>query len=289
VGIDWLRMTPKPDADPDELRRLVREQAVAFQSLYGWESTGAHDEMRDSLLGELHFGPYRAACHTLVSRIDFPPVRDEDGCAVDHPALAPCFRVYPITRNPTFPPLVRCRAGRTILPDELPGQLAEWRRWAEEAARGDHDDYLRELHWYDTADWARCHWSCLHAAAVGSLSATGAWASKPGLIAAREEILRLPEPTVPRVRLSPDDKKPWDPADLEAGYPACLAAARTLAELTRRWDRNVGGNRKLRYYENSYHLTLDEFRARAADPWLHEFFAWAGRCAELGFGLYLDY
>src|SRR5436190_1211784 len=81
-------------------------------------------------------------------------------------------------------------------------------------ARGGHDDYLRELHWYETARWARYHWSCLHAAAVDSLTRDANWASKPELAAVRGQILRLPQPTVPDIRLSPDEKPKFERGEL---------------------------------------------------------------------------
>jgi hypothetical protein len=282
-------MKPKADADPDELRRLVREEAAAYQSIYGWSPVSDVDPVWSGLQLGLNWPACLRATRAIRELVEDASWDDERQCATDHPELVPCWRVSVIAGNPTFPPLVRCQAGRSILPDELPGQTEAWRRWAEEAARGTHDDYLRELHWYTGADWTRHHWSVLHAAAVGSLTATGAWASKPDLIAVREEILRLPEPPVPSIRLSPGEGKTRATEVLDTGYPVCLAAARTLVDVTRRWDRNVSGNRKLRYYENYYDLTLDAFRARAADPWLREFLTWADRCADLGFGLRLDY
>jgi hypothetical protein len=283
-------MKPKPGTNLEELRRLAREEALAYQSIYGWYPTSGTDPVWSGLQIELHSATYGAVKRAIRERVEMPGWDEQRECATDYPDLRPCWRIYPISYNPSFPPLVRCQAGRTFLPHELPGQLHTWQQWAAETARGDHDDYLRELHWYETADWVRYHWSCLHAAAVDALTATGAWAHRPETIVVRDEILRLPEPIVPCIALSPDPNAPArDRERLATDYPATLAAARTLVELTRRWDASVRGNRKLRYYENCYKFTLDEFRTHAADPWLHEFFVWAARCVELGFGLRLDY
>ncbi len=288
MGIDWFMVRFKSGADPDELTRLIREQAVAFQTLYGWfDSTSEDNPLLSGLLTDLHGPAYRAASDALAGLAEFPEYDDATGRATDYPDLAVCWRVYPITSGPIFPPLVRFRAGRTYLPADLQPQLDAWRTWAEQVAHGDHDDYLQELHWYETARWARYHWSCLHAAAVDSLTRDANWARRPELAAVREQILRLPQPTVPAVRLSPDGKPKFEQDELAREYPAALAVARTLVELTRAWDSKV--KHKLRYYEECYRLTLDEFRAAASDDWLREFFAWAGRCADLGFGLYLDY
>ena len=60
-------------------------------------------------------------------------------------------------------------------------------------------------------------------------------------------------------------------------------------QMTRARDSNVRENMKLRYYEDYYHFTLDEFRHHPRDSWLQKFFEWATRCVQRGFGIYLDY
>jgi hypothetical protein len=282
-------MKPKPGSDLEELRRLARQEAVAYQSMSGWYPARAVDPVSLAVQYALHDADCGAAAAALRERTEWAGWDHARECASDVPDLMPTWRVSVVSQNPTFPPLVRCQAFRTILPDELPDQLARWRRWVEGVVRGDHDAYLRELHWYSTADWAWYHWSCLHAAATASLAAPGAWASKPELVEVREAILRLAQPTVPGIAVSPDPGRPSPDRDkLETAYPATLTTAHTLAELTRRWDRCVRENRKLKYYEGCYRFALDEFREHASGRWLGEFFAWTGRCAELGFGLGLD-
>jgi hypothetical protein len=207
---------------------------------------------------------------------------------MDIPDLSPCWRVYPITHNPIFPPLWRLRAHRTFLPDQLEAQLAEWKDWARQVANGGHEEYVRELHLHVTSDFMRHHWSSLRAAAIASLCPTGSWATKPTLVDVRERIVRLPEPTVSRVRIEPSEKPSLRRDEFEAQYAVVFEEVKTLIELTRAWDSNVRQNEKLRYYEDYYHLTLGEFR-HYGDSWLQEFFGWATRCVQRGFGLYLDY
>lgn len=288
MGIDWFRVGVRRETDPAQLGRLMEQQALAFQSIGTWNSKACTDRVRDALCHRLHFETYLAASDSVRGLLEFPGWDDERQRATDLPDLVPCWRVYPITYNPTFPPLWRMRAHRTFLPDQLRAQLLVWKAWAAQVANGEHDAYLRELHLHETSDFMRHHWSFLRAAATESLTRTASWAHKPALVEVRERVLRLPEPTVSSVPIEPTEKRSVKPEEFDAHYAAVFEEARTLIALTRAWDANVRGNRKLRYYEGYYHLTLDGFRARARDPWLQEFFAWATRCVQQGFGFYLD-
>jgi hypothetical protein len=53
----------------------------------------------------------------LRELLDFPEYDHETSRPRDHPDLALCWRVYPITHSTIFPPQRRLRAHRTILPD----------------------------------------------------------------------------------------------------------------------------------------------------------------------------
>ena len=285
MGVDWVRMRPKSGAGADELRALARAEGLAYQSCDGWYPVSEAGSLRPDIGRALHETALAAATAGVRARVELAGWDHDRGCAADVPDLVPSWRVAVIAGNPAFPPLDRCRAFRTIPPDELPDQLAAWRRWVEDAGAGRHDTYLRDLHWYGTADWARYHWSVLHENAVRSFAAAGAWAKRPALAAVRDDILRLPEPVVPRVAVTPDRMEKGGGGPLAAkDYRSTLEAARALAELTRRWDGCVRGNQKLRYYEDCYKFTLDEFRAHLAGAWLAEFFAWADRCVAAGFG-----
>jgi len=286
MGIDWFRVQVKHAANHLELGRLIEQQALAFQSIWTWDSDAWTDQVRDDLCQRLHFETYQAASDALRHLLKFPEWNDE---RLDVPDLPPCSRVYPITHNPIFPPLWRLRAHRTFLPDQLEAQLPEWKDWAGQVANGGYEEYVRELHLHVTSDLMRHHWSSLRAAAIASLCRTGSWATKPALVVVRESIVRLPEPTVSRVRIEPSEKPSLRQDEFEAQYAAVFEGVKALIELTRAWDSNVRGNKKLRYYEDYYRSTLDEFRHYARDSRLQEFFEWATRCVQRGFGLYLDY
>jgi hypothetical protein len=288
MGIDWYRMSVKPDADRALLSRLVEQQAFAAQALYGWNSDAYTDWVRYHLVNALHEERYVNASRGLQAVLELPEWDDERRCAADIPDLDPCWRVYPITRYPIFPPLWRVRAHRTILPEELGPHLAQWKNWADDVGRGEHDDYLRELHLYATTDWLRYHWSALRGCAAASLGKSNNWTKKPALIEVRDEVLRLPEPQVYEVRIDPSQNPPERDA-LDARYQAVFVEVTRLLELNRAWNHHARSNWRVKYGPECYALTLDAFRAHASDPWLQEFFEWAGRCESLGFGLFFDY
>lgn len=290
MGVDWFRFRVKPGADPARLRALVREQAFAFQVWYGWEQSLSDEYplMRD-LLVNAHTTPGLDASRQLLGLIELPEYDREKGHAKDIPDLAPCWRVYPITDNDTFPPSVRFAAGRTYLPGEVAPALDGWRGWNEAVRLGRQDEYLAELHWYETARQSRYFWDRLHAAAVGSFEDDGKREPRPGFLATRERILRLRPPRLPRVRCLPTDRSAFDPGDLEKGYAEALTEAQAIIELTTSWNRGAPKRWRTQGTLDFFRLTLDEFRALASDSWLDEFFEWAERCADLGFGLYLDH
>jgi hypothetical protein len=281
MGIDWRRVRFKPDADRAVLQRLMDQHAHAYQSVDGWDLSYRRDRVRHALSLRLHES-------TLVDanrRLRELTLPDED-----HDSdFRLVMRVYPITHNPIFPPLVRLRAHRSFLPEQIPPQLREWQEWAEQVAAGEHDAYVRELHFYETANFLQEHWSQLRAIALESLTRTAKWAHEPARDQLRNRILNLPEPVpLPAIRIDPADRPDWRQENFGHQYPAALAQARELVELSRAWDAGLRSNLRSGYYERYYYLTLDQFRDHARDPWVFEFLAWATRCAEANYGLLLD-
>jgi hypothetical protein len=199
------------------------------------------------------------------------------------------WRVSAITGNPIYPPLWRLRAKRTFLPDELRLQVREWRRWAEQAAAGEHDDYLRELHLHETSDHMHYHWSYLHGYATASLSEVDGWARKPALAEVRERILHLHEPLVLDARIDPADENSGDGDVVEARRRAVFEDLADLLDLTRAWSSMVPPRWQVPDYEENYSLTFEAFKENARDPWLLDFLQWAEHCAERRFALYLEY
>jgi hypothetical protein len=290
MGVDWVRAYVPQDSRAARLEELVEQQAVAFQSMWGWSSHAAsdYDAVRRALNERLHFAAYHAASDSLRELLTFPEWYEARGCPRDLPELAASWRVYAITYNPIFPPLWRLQANRTLLPDRLRLQIREWKRWIEQAAGGERDDYLRELHLCDTSDFMHYHWSYLRGNATASLSEDGHWAKKPDLDEVRERILRLSEPIVTDARLDPSDGASADGERLDAHCRGLFDDLAVLLDLTRAWNSMVQGNWKVPDYEDSYALTFDAFKEKARDPWLLHFLQWTEDCAERGFALYLD-
>lgn len=289
MGIDWLRARLRSDADLGRVEALIEQQAVAFQSIWTWNAVARIDWVKYDLQSQLHFPSYCAASKSLRECLDFPAWNAERGVAEDMPDLPPSRRTYAITKSDIFPPLWRLRAHRTFPPDALAEQVRSWKEWTKQAAAGEHDGYLRELHLYHASDFCREHWSCLRKMAINSLERNNAWSVKPEFGEVRETIIRLPEPTVSKVRIEPVGPAPMPQAEFDAAYKTMFEQIKTLIELTRAWDSKVPTNKKLRYYANYYQLTFDAFRAQASSPSLHEFFAWADRCVQNRCVLYLDY
>jgi hypothetical protein len=291
VGTDWARAyIPKTSGSAD-LEKFVEQQAVAFQSMWGWSSHACsdYDSVRRTLHERLHMTAYRTASDSLRKLLTFPERDDAQGRSTDALELALCWRVYAITYNPTYPPLWRLRANRTFLPHQLPLQVREWRRWAEQAAGGEHDDYLRELHLHETSDFMHYHWSYLHGHATASLNGGDRWEGKPALAEVRERILQLHEPDVINARVDPADENSCDRDILEAHRRALFNDLTDLLNLTRAWSSMAPPEWKVPDYEENYDLTFEAFKERARNPWLLDFLQWAEHCAERGFALYLDY
>jgi hypothetical protein len=291
MGVDWVRAYVPRDTPSARLEELVEQQAVSYQSMWGWSSHACsdYDAVRRALNERLHLTAYRAASEALRDLLTFPEWDDARGCPTDIPELRPCWRVYPITHNPIFPPLWRLRANRTLLPDQLRLHIREWGRWVEQAADGGHDGYLRELHLYETSDFMHYHWSYPRGNATASLREEGHWAKKPDLAEVRERILRLPEPIVTDARIDPADEVSADRDGLDARRRTAFEDLAILLDLTRAWNSMVKGNWEVPDYEKNYDFTLDAFKERARDPWLSDFQRWAEDCAERGFALYLNY
>lgn len=291
MEIDWVRVSVPGTAELAKLENLVEQQALAFQSMWGWSSHACtdYDSVRRSLLQRLHETAYRAASDSLVALFSFPEWDDARGCCTDLPELSQSWRVYPITGNRIYPPLWRLRANRTFLPAQLGPQVRAWRQWAEQAAGGVHDDYLRELHLHETTDFMHYHWSYLHDYATASLSESEDWARRPALAEVRQSIMGLNRPTVVSARIDPADKDPVESSLLESRGRLLFADLADLLELTRAWNVMVPPERQVPDYEENYDLAFEAFKNSARDPWLLDFLQWAECCAERGFALYLEY
>lgn len=286
MGVHYVRCNLKSSASHAAADSLIEKQAVAFQSICGWNQHAVSTDKSHAILEQLHREAYLEASRELAELIDYPRWDEDRNCPHDHPKLPLFHRVYPITMNPIFPPLHRVRAHRTMLPEKLASQLSQWKTWTTEVAGGHHDDYVKELHLFATTDFLHYHWSLLRGLATVSLEKTTNWATRPDFQAVRDEILLLEKPTVYDVPIVPDTSQ--GPPH-EESYLWALESTTRILELSKQWNRRVRGNWKIHNYTSSYSLTLDEFKKAASNERITEFYSWADQCLAHGFGFYLDY
>lgn len=289
MATEWCRAEIKADTDAGELERLIEQQALAYQSVWGWHSPGYTDIVRQDLSFRLHGEKYRTAKRDLREALVFPGWDAEHGCPRDIALLDIRRRTTPITHNLLFPPLWRCQAYRTILAKPLGAQIARWKSWADEVANGEHADYVQELHLHATSVAMRGHWTDLRHLALGSLDRTAGWANTQEMSETRDAILRLPEPTIDAIRLDPSDAGIPGQEEIASRWHAAFAQMQALVTATRAWDAQVPGNKKLGYTERHYDATIEQFRSRGRAVQLHDFLGWASACREQGFALFLDY
>ena len=298
MGVDYFRCSIKPGTDREHLDSLAQQQAIAFQSNPRWQGQSQacsdFNNVPGWLMEHLHGERYVTASKALRELLAFPEWNDEEHCAKDFPELIPCMRVYRITYNPVFPPLWRMRAYQTIFPDQLPIQIAKWKEWTEQVTAGEHMDYVRRLHMFHDTDFARYHWGWLR----GNACAYDGKEGDATFDQIRREIIMLPEPGVSSVPVDASDRK-WFERDVvdaekdEQIYPKVLSEIRQLIELTRAWNRHVPKKswRVTKFgYDGDYYASLDDFKKKTIeDGSLREFYDWADKCVEHGFGFFLDY
>jgi hypothetical protein len=288
MATEWCRAELQTDADAALLDRLIEQQAIAYQSIWGWQSSGSSDLVGADLAFRLHGERYRTASHGLREAFVFPGWDAAQACPRDIPLLDNRRRTNAIAHNPLFPPLWRCQACRTFLPHALGMQLSRWQAWAEQVAGGEHHAYVQELHLHATCQTMKGHWSDLRHLAIGSLARGAAWAKSQELREVRDAILRLPEPAIEAIRLDPSDPAIPGQEEISSRGEAALAQLKTLVALTIAWDAQVPGNKRLGYTERHYDLTIEQFRSRGRAAQLHDFLDWARQCQQRGFALYLD-
>jgi hypothetical protein len=288
MATEWCRAELQTDADAAALDRLVEQQAIAYQSIWGWHPSGSSDLVGADLAFRLHGEAYRSAGRALREAFAFPGWDAEHGCPHDIPLLDNRRRTSAIAHNPLFPPLWRCQAYRTYLPNSLGPQLSRWQAWADQVAGGAHDEYVQELHLHATCHVMKGHWSDLRHLALGSLARSAAWATTHELREVRDAILRLPEPAIDAIRLDPSDAAIPGQEGIASRLEAARAQLKTLVALTCTWDALVPGNKKLGYTERHYDVTIEQFRSRGRAAQLHDFLDWARQCQQRGFALFLD-
>lgn len=291
MGVDWYRMRPKPGVSTEELSRLIRQQAESFQGMpYYWAADLLTPDSYYEQARQRYERPYLESSKTLEGLLDFPDYDEEAGRCCDHPDLAPCWRVYPITCNTVFPPQWRLRAYRSFLSDELGLQIEDWTRWLSAVVEGGYGAYLLDLYLHEATKALYSHDQELRRLAEASIPMETTWAIRPALVAARERILATPAPQIAPAPILPpdDDEPPVDPND-DPRYQGLRQSIGELSTHTRDWNRAVRKQGWRLSWDRDAFAGFDGFLAQARDPWLLNFLGWSQTCGSLGMGLFLDY
>jgi hypothetical protein len=287
MGIDWFRMRPKQGASRQELLALRDRQAASFYAC-GFGRIGWMQEYDAPLFASDHpvAQEYRDSKRALMALLDIPNWAAEQGFAV-------CYRVYPITSNYLFPIEWAQAAYRTIFPDELPPQLAQWQDHVDRVRAGQYRAYFLQRYLYEISLYLYREWYYLRQRAEQTHGRTNAWAKRPAFLRTRAEIVMLPPPML---QIAPlwaywQHQPAAPPGDLEEAYAEQEAYKRLLLHLKRQWDGHVPGTWKRQDYYSAPYKSLEDYRAHFADcfAWTDKFLTWAQRCCDAEMGLYLDY
>ncbi len=285
MGVDWSRMRPKPGVDHDELRRLARRQAESFQGMpYYWATDMLTPDSYLKQTRQQFERPYRESSEALRGLLEFPGYDEERARCCDHPGLAPCWRVYPITHNTIFPPQWRLAAYRTLLPDELGPGVEAWVRWLSAVSEGEHRTYLSRLHAHETTKRLYVLWRDLREDAVALRPEDTARRRRPVLTAMRGRVLGRPAPEIAPAPMGPT------PADV-GGPPDdrwLMGQVTELLSVIREWAEAADDEAWRGGYEADF-PDFDGFLAQARDPWRLDFLRWAEACRSLGMGLFLGH
>ncbi|MFB4320554.1 hypothetical protein [Actinomadura sp. 21ATH] len=284
MGVDWVRMRPRPGTDPAELARAVRAEAAEFAASGHWFA-----EEFDHLPAARHPASLRATWGTGEGEV--PPRVSALVEADARPGAT--HRLISLALTPLLPAEWRFAAHRTHLPDDLPALAAAWRTHIDQVRAGAHRTHLRAWHAYSTARRLAAEWDALRALALAARERGNAWARRPELIDIRERILAHPVPPVPPAptwNAPPGSPAPGPSGAIPPGTddpPIGTTEAAEAAGLAREWNRRVPAAQKV-------HVPAPRpFGAHLAaalqDPGLADTLDWVTRSADEGFGLLLDW
>jgi len=291
MGIDWFRFKLKDHSDISLVKQLIEHQAVSFQSLFCTDTFFDSDPNTYSILEKIHRNSSLESSRELKKLLEFPECNEEKGCPEDIPNLDTTIRVTPtILRAAIFPPQWRILDCKTYLSEDLKKPLDKWRNWIDEVTKNQHEDYLREIHLYETIHTMAEHVEILKYCAIASLKKENNWANKLDFKKVRQKILELPEIECIQIRIDPQQPISDRIDDFDAVYRENFEHLREIIKLNKFWNSQVRGKRKIDFYEDRYDFDIEDFKESSLDEdWLNTFFDWVEQCIKYKFGLYLDY
>lgn len=296
MGIDWIRMRPRPAVPRAVLEALVHDQAARYAA--GGRLPGDLDHLT---------APTPPRTENDAPDADAGGGADGRDPLWDHVEIDPgpdsARRVNAVGLSPVLPAEWRLAAYRTHLPDELPGRLRRWTEHLAAVRDGRHRPYLRAWYAHSTARTLAHEWEPLRQRALTARDNTDAWAARPELVEIRDRVLTEPPPPTPPAPSwpAPTAHRPeaTDAPDTAHGSPHEAdgpygteggAAARTVdaapyARLAREWNRRVPHGQKVRV---TLPPDFEEFLAAAVDdPWLDDCLRWLRAAVRDGHGLLL--
>ncbi|MFC6884434.1 MULTISPECIES: hypothetical protein [Actinomadura] len=287
MGIDWIRMRPRPAVPRAVLEALVHDQAARYAG-------------GGRLPGDLHHltAPPPPTAHDAPGA-DGASGADGRDPLWDHVEIDPgpdsARRVNTVGLSPVLPAEWRLAAYRTHLPDELPGRLRRWTEHLAAVRDGRHRPYLRAWYAHSTARTLAHEWEPLRQRALTARGSADEWAARPELVEIRDRVLTEPPPPTPPAPSWPATpahrpETAGTPYGADGSYGAEGAAARTVdaapyARLAREWNRRVPHGQKVRV---TLPPDFEEFLAAAVDdPWLDDCLRWLRAAVRDGHGLLL--
>ena len=293
MGVDWIKFKLKGDVNLQELRMWVERQSQNFAFSFGYlhRIEGANDDLFSLTPEEeaIRRNMYREACDRLEELIDFSNSDESwDWDSLDRPLM----RVYPITRNCIFPLEWRNAAYTTILPLDLPRDIAKWKNYLEDVKQGKYRNYLYQL--FLKEDYFSRGWQetlvDFQSAIEGSYEIDNAWTKKEKFLKTREEVVARKIPNVPEIEtpiFDPDSACQPLELEIKEKYDRYIEAISMANENIKQWNRCVASNWKVS--RPRWGKFEDYLQAGLESDWLHEFFDWCDRLIEEEYGLYLDY
>ena len=282
MGIDWFPFQPNRDDDLGRIQELAERQRRAFHACPEfWFFDAVPPPFEENNDGEnIQLAEYREASQALRDLLEFG-LSEGDLRSIDS------FRVAAIARWWFVPPQWRCQAYRTILPEELPAQIATWQDWFSELRRGEMRRYLAQLYLHEITMTRFGAWCGLREGAILVRSLTNTWTRRPHLLQLLSEIDALPEPVIapwPIVIPSFGEEQSID-EPLRSEISRADADAESLLKLVRRWNRNVKSGQTGQWELQPFQAFIEQLH----NPWIDEFFEWVNRWSSRGYGLFLDY
>jgi hypothetical protein len=267
MGVDWIPCRVEADCEAAERRELVQREALHFRTS----------------------GSSMAA--VLDRRIRFSDA-ERESIRQAYSELGPLHRrlllkseshrVAVIRSEVLFPIEWRIDAERTILPAELCDQLAEWDNYRDAVKQGLHRPFLEQLRIYHYLhEWVTVDLANLADLAQHSKAATSSWATRPAVVACREEVLAAPVLTLPAPPEWPSGTGESDPSTVERAFAR-------IEWLVSAWNDAVP-RRNLRLSLPKRPLPLEQWiAARLNDEWYSSFVNWLEPWKSGGYGLYRD-